>query len=138
MGFSGFERGVLLVFFAYYRTRRRDRQSNGTVRVGVGLLRASQRWLEVSMQDQNALVRWEHLVMARTCLDEARRVLPDALLQREASADVHALSMRIDDSTERATSTFMSRCPKLRREMRAVALEASAVALPIREDALSK
>jgi hypothetical protein len=76
------------------------------------LVKQSQRWLAMSVQDTNPMFAMRHANFAAAYLEAARHLVSDESLNKMTSKNVALLASSISKQQERSVASMGKQCPK--------------------------
>lgn len=82
--------------------------------IAKNMLEQANQWLYVSLQDQNAQSKSQHISFASAYLHAARHVASDAILERLTGIDIHELQSAIETQQRSSSKEMVRQCPKLK------------------------
>lgn len=78
------------------------------------VMKQALKWSDTAAQDNDVLMRWQHLSLAKAYLNVARHIASDVAIERASRTNVRALSRRVDEEMQATVSSLYRTCSKLR------------------------
>ena len=78
------------------------------------LIHDANRYYEMSMQDTNTHVRFQHAAYAHAHLRAARKLIHDSELERLSKLSIHELQNMISQQERATQKEMLKQCPKLK------------------------
>lgn len=91
---AGVALGAVVVTLAFDIAERKSRNAPGNVLKDT--VAQCVKWYDVAMQDTDALLKYQHMVLAQSYLNVSRHLSPDDVIEQQCGLHVRALQKRVD------------------------------------------
>ena len=84
----------VVITLAFDVAERKSRNNPGSVLTDT--VAQCVKWYDISAQDTDSLLKYQHMVLAQSYLNVSRRLAPDDVIEQQTGLHIRALQKRVD------------------------------------------
>ena len=101
----------LISIAGHFSDRKASDNTDGSIS---DVVKQCMKWLSISAQDMDPLIKMQHLALAKSYLNVARHIASDTVIEQTSRVHVRAISKRIDTEMQNITVLIHKQCPKMK------------------------
>ena len=102
---AGVTLASVVVTLAFDVAERKSRNNPGGVLTDT--VAQCVKWYDIAMQDTDALLKYQHMVLAQSYLNVSRHLAPDDVIEQQSGLHIRALQKRVDVAIQGMEKTLV-------------------------------